>query len=182
LQVEEQVKQEQKMDTLKAIRSKHAVRKFSDQPVPDEVIEKILDAGRRSQSSKNTQPWQFIVVRKRETLVALSKMGDYAGHLAGANFAVLLVGYQGELWNGFDWHSFDIGQASSYLQLAGWELGLGSCIATIYKADEAKALLGVPAERTLSVALSFGYPALDWENAKMGGRRPLDDVVRWETW
>src|SRR5262249_50674614 len=112
------------MNVEQAIRSKHAVRRFSDQPVPDDVIHQILDAGRRSQSSKNTQPWQFIVVRKRETLVALSKMGDYAAHLAGANFAVLLVGEQGELWNGFDWKSFDIGQASSYLQLAAWELGV----------------------------------------------------------
>src|SRR4051812_4388676 len=139
------------MDVLQAIRSKHAVRRFSNQPVPDDVIQQILDAGRHSQSSKNTQPWEFIVVRKRETLVALSKMGDYAAHLAGANFAVLLVGAPGSLWNDFDWHSFDIGQVSSYLQLAGWELGVGSCIATIYEADKAKALLGVPADRTLSV-------------------------------
>lgn len=170
------------MDTLNAIRTKHAVRRFSDQPVPDDVIRKILDAGRQSQSSKNTQPWEFLVVRSRETLAALSKLGDYAGHLAGANFAVLLVGAKGEMWNGFEWKSFDIGQASSYLQLAAWELGVGSCIATIYKADEAKALLGIPADRTVSVALSFGYPAADWVNAKMGGRKPLDEIVRWETW
>jgi nitroreductase len=170
------------MDVLQAIQTKHAVRKFSDQSVPDDVIRKILDAGRRSQSSKNTQPWSFVLIRQRETLVALSKMGDYAQHLAGANFAVLLVGEQGELWNGFDWKSFDIGQASSYLQLAAWELGIGSCIATIYKADEAKALLGVPANHTVSAALSFGYPATDWVNAKMGGRKPLDETVHWEKW
>ena len=170
------------MEVREAIRTKHAVRRFSDQPVPDDVIQQILDAGRRSQSSKNTQPWEFIVVRERETLVALSKLGDFAGHLAGANFAVLLVGVQGTLWNGFDWKSFDIGQASSYLQLAAWELGVGSCIATIYKADEARELLGVPADHSLSVALSFGYPAADWVNAKMGGRKPLDEVVRWEKW
>ena len=170
------------MDVEQAIRSKHAVRQFSDQPVPDDVIRQILDAGRRSQSSKNTQPWEFVVVRSRETLVALSKLGDFAQHLAGANFAVLLIGAQGEMWNGFDWKSFDIGQASSYLQLAAWELGVGSCIATIYKADAAKALLGIPDNHTVSVALSFGYPAADWTPAKMGGRRPLDEVVRWEKW
>ena len=170
------------MEVHDAIRSKHAVRRFSDQDVPEDVIRQILDAGRRSQSSKNTQPWEFVVVRSRETLVALSTLGDFAGHLAGANFAVLLIGETGQLWNGFDWKSFDIGQASSYLQLAAWELGVGSCIATIYKADEAKALLGIPTDRTVSVALSFGYPAADWENAKMGGRKPLDEVVRWEKW
>ncbi len=172
----------QQMDTLQAIKTKHAVRQFSEQPVPDDVMRQILDAGRRSQSSKNTQPWQFIVVRDRQRLIALSKLGDYAQHLAGADFAVVLIGEQGELWNGFDWKSFDIGQASSYLQLAAWELGVGSCIATIYKADEARALLGIPANHTVSAALSFGYPAANWQPAKMGGRRDLDEVVKWETW
>ena len=114
--------------------------------------------------------------------MALSKLGDFAGHLAGANFAVLLVGVQGTLWNGFDWKSFDIGQASSYLQLAAWELGVGSCIATIYKADEAKTLLGIPEDRTAAVALSFGYPSPDFKPAKMGGRKSLDELVRWEKW
>src|SRR5829696_3528978 len=106
------------MDTLKAIKTKHAVRQFSDQPVPEDIIRHILDAGRRSQSSKNTQPWQFIVVRDRQRLEALSKTGTYAGHVAGAAFAVVLVGTQHS-----DWNSFDLGQASSYLQLAAWDLG-----------------------------------------------------------
>ena len=88
------------MNVSQAIHTKRAVRLFTDQPVPNDVIQQILDAGRRSQSSKNTQPWGFVAIRSRDTLVALSKMGDFAGHLAGANFAVLLVGDQGQLWNG----------------------------------------------------------------------------------
>ena len=52
------------MDVAQAIRSKHAVRRFSDQPVPDDVIRQILDAGRRSQSSKNTQPCRFMELRE----------------------------------------------------------------------------------------------------------------------
>jgi nitroreductase len=164
------------METLKAIRTKRAVRKFSDQPVTDAVIEKILDAGRRSQSSKNTQPWQFIVIRDRDRLTALSKTGTYAGHLAGAAFAIVLVGVERSLWN-----SYDIGQASAYMQLAAWDLGIGSCIATLHQEDEARALLGIPAESGLFLALSFGYPAADWQPNK-GGRKPMTEVVRWETW
>ena len=75
------------MNVQKAIETKRAVRLFTTDPVPAEVIDQILDAGRRSQSSKNTQPWQFVVVQNPETLIALSKTGDYAGHLAGAAFA-----------------------------------------------------------------------------------------------
>ena len=53
-------------------------------PLPEDVLRAILDAGRRAQSSKNTQPWDFVVIQDRERLTALSKLGTYAGHLAGA--------------------------------------------------------------------------------------------------
>lgn len=164
------------MDVLEAIRKKRAVRKFSEQPVPDDVIRQILDAGRRSQSSKNTQQWTFICIRERERLVALSKCGVYAGHVAGAAFAVVLVGSERG-----DWNSFDLGQASSYMQLAAWGLGVGSVIGTLHHEDEARQLLGIPADSGLFLALSFGYPAEDWTPNK-GGRKPLDEVVRWEHW
>ncbi len=165
------------MKVLEAIQTKRAVRMFRDEPVAEDTLHTILDAGRRSQSSKNTQPWQFVVVRDRKTLIALSKTGDFAGHLAGAAFAVVLVGLrQGE------WGMFDLGQSAAYMQLAAWELGVGSCIATIYQPDQAREILGVPSEHSVQAALSFGYPSPDFKPARMGGRKPLDEVVRWETW
>jgi nitroreductase len=100
------------MDVLEAIRTKRAVRQFSDKPVPKDQILAVLDTGRRSQSSKNTQPWEFIVVQDKATLQALSKTAQYAGHLAGASFAVVFVG-TGES----DWNSFDLGQTAAYMQL-----------------------------------------------------------------
>lgn len=165
------------MDVLEAVRTKHAVRLFEDKPVPEDIILQILDAGRRSQSSKNTQPWQFIAVRDRETLKALSKTGDYAGHLAGAAFAVILLGEVKR-----DWTMFDLGQSAAYMQLAAWELGVGSCIASIYHPDQARAILGVPENLQLDVALSFGYPSPENKTAKMGGRKPIAEVVKWERW
>lgn len=165
------------MDVQEAIKTKRAVRLFSDTPVPDEVIQQILDLGRRSQSSKNTQPWQVVVVRDRDSLTALSKTGDFAGHLAGAAFAVALIGEQDSKWN-----MFDLGQLSSYLQLAAWELGLGSCIATIFRPDEAKPILGIPADKTFHLAISFGYPSPEFVPAKMGGRKPVDEITHWEKW
>ena len=165
------------MDVLEAVRTKHAVRLFDETPVPEDIILQILDAGRRSQSSKNTQPWQFIAVRDRETLKALSKTGDYAGHLAGAAFAVILLGEVKR-----DWTMFDLGQSAAYMQLAAWELGVGSCIASIYHPDQARAILAVPDELQLDVALSFGYPSPENKTAKMGGRKPIAEVVKWERW
>lgn len=162
------------MDVRDAVRRLRAVREFRDEPLPDDVLRAILEAGRRAQSSKNSQPWQFVVVRDRATLEALAACGTYAGHLAGAAAGVALVAST-------DW-DYDLGLATAYMMLAAWELGVGSCIASLHEPDKAKTLLGVPAERRLTVALSFGYPAAGWQPASMGGRRPLDELVHWERW
>ncbi len=170
------------MNVSDAIRTKRAVREFNQQPLPAEAVRAILNAGRRSQSSKNTQPWHFIAVQERATLEAFSRLGTWAGHLSGAALGVaILTPDPDEKFQTM----FDAGQAAAYMQLAAWELGIGSCIASIYQPDEARELFGFPAEWQLRVALSFGYPLdpakLTQPNRK-GGRRPLDEVVHWERW
>ena len=169
-----------------AIRTKRAVRQFTDQPLPDEVVRAILNAGRRAQSSKNSQPWSFVVVRNRETLKKLSACGTYAGHLAGAAMGVLLAA-RGEppapdAAERQGWIMFDLGQTAAYMQLAAWELGVGSCIATIYEPEKARAILGIPAEMTCDVALSFGYPAAEQRPSQRRGRAPLEQIVHDERW
>lgn len=170
------------MKVSEAIRTKRAIRKFEERPLPDEAVRAILTAGRRAQSSKNSQPWHFVAVRERETLAALGKMGTYAGHLAGAALGVVFVTVDPAV----RWAiMFDSGQSASYMQLAAWEMGIGSCLATIYEPDQARALLGVPAEMHINVAISFGYPTeaeLLSRPPKPGGRRSLEDVVHWEKW
>lgn len=170
------------MDVTEAIRLKRAVRKFQDRSLPDEVIRAILNAGRRSQSSKNEQGWQFIAIRDRSTLKALSETGAYAGHLAGAalGVAILTPNPEGKFQD-----LFDAGQAAAYMQLAAWEREVGSCLASIYEPEKARQILGFPPEWHLRIALSFGYP-LDEEKLtnppKKGGRKPLEEFVHWERW
>ena len=78
------------MNFSDAIRLKRAVRKFTPEPLPEETILAILNAGRRAQSSKNTQPWHFIAITDKAVLKQLSECGEWAGHLAGAAlFAVV---------------------------------------------------------------------------------------------
>jgi nitroreductase len=170
------------VDVDEAIRTKHATRKFADQPVPAEAVRRIVNAGRRAQSSKNTQPWHFVVVRGRETLQQLSTCGTYAGHLAGAALAVAFVSSEPSAnW----WVGFDLGQAAGYMQLAAWEMGLGSCIATFHQPERARPVLGLPAGLVSHFALSFGYPAPGERRpdvVRQGGRRPFDEVVHWERW
>jgi nitroreductase len=170
------------MEVAETIRLKRAIREFGPRPVPDDSVQKILWAGRRAQSSKNTQPWSFIAIRERATLEALSRLGTYAGHLAGAALGVAIV--TPDPASRFS-IMFDAGQAAAYMQLAAWDLGIASCLATIYEPDAARRLLGFPTELHLRIALSFGYPAdpaLLTAPPKPGGRRPLAQTVHFERW
>ncbi len=170
------------MEVAEAIRLKRAVREFDPRPLPDEAVGRILRAGRRAQSSKNTQPWHFIAIRERATLEALSRLGTYAGHLAGAALGVAIL--TPDPASRFS-VLFDAGQAAAYMQLAAWELGIGSCLATIYEPEAARSLLGFPEDLHLRIALSFGYPAdpsVLSAPPRPGGRRPLDRTLHFERW
>ena len=170
------------MNVSDAIRTKRAVRKFQDKPLPEDVIKAILNAGRRSQSSKNEQAWQFIAIRDKSILKELSECGTWAGHLAGAALGVASLTPDPE---GKFQIMFDAGQSAAFMQLAAWELGVGSVPASIYEHEKAREILGIPFEWHLRIALSFGYP-VDAEKLsaapKKGGRRTLDEVVHWDRW
>lgn len=170
------------MNVSDAIRLKRAVRKFTDQPLPEDVILAILNAGRRAQSSKNTQPWRFIAITDKEMLEALSECGEWAGHLAGAAFGVALLSENPQ--EKFQ-RLFDLGQAAAYMQLAAWDLGVGSCLASIYETEKARRLLGFPDDLHIRFAISFGYPAKEELLAlppRKGGRLTLDEMVHWNRW
>lgn len=170
------------MNVSEAIRLKRAIRDFKDEALPEEVVTALLRAGRRAQSSKNRQAWRFLAIRERETLRQLSKLGQFAGHLAGAALGVLILTPPPDKFYGA---LFDAGQAAAYMQLAGTELGVGSCLATIYEGEKAAELLGIPDDWQVLMAISFGYPA-DKEKLRLSkllkGRKKFDDVVKWERW
>jgi nitroreductase len=170
------------MNVSEAIRMKRAVRQFDTQPLSQAFIHTILNAGRRSQSSKNTQPWNFIAITDKLILQALSECGAFAGHLARAALAVAIVHADpGEKFQ----LMFDIGQTAAYMQLAAWELGIASCLASIYEPDKARQILGFPDDMDLRIAISFGYPQ-DAEvltrSPQKGGRRSFEEIVHWNKW
>ena len=170
------------MNVSDAIRTKRAVRRFQDKSLPEDVIRVILNAGRRSQSSKNNQAWQFIAIQEKATLKALSGCGEWAGHIAGAALCVAIL--TPEPTEKFQ-TMFDAGQAAAFMQLSAWELGIGSCPASIYDFERARGILGFPPEWLLRIALSFGCPAEEEKLSaapKKGGRMSLDEVVHWERW
>jgi nitroreductase len=159
------------VDTFRVIASKRDERAYADTPLPDDVVERILDGGRLSGSSQNRQRWEFVVVAdaKRELADAV-----YApDNLRTAALVVAIVGEAG---------AFDVGRCSQNMMLAAWDRGVVSCPNGIRDADAAAATLG----GEVRMILSFGYPARphspesrsaeEW--SARAKRRPLDELVR----
>jgi len=172
-------------DAWAVIRTKRMVRRFQPRPLEPSHLTRIVDAGRHAASSKNQQRWDFVVVEDRARLEALSKCGPFAGHVAGAAAAVALVTPDPRGAGGSLSVVWDVGMAAANMMLAAWELGIGSCPATVYDEGVTKAVLGLPDDRFCGWILSFGYPAEADDLTrppKVGGRKLLDEVVHRETW
>ena len=170
------------MNVIDAIRTKRAVRRYRDDPLPDDIVHAILHAGRRAQSAKNHQPWHFLAIRERANLAALAATGSNLAHIADSALCVALVTPPPSQRKTI---LFDAGQAAACMQLAAWELGVVSCLGTVYELEKARTLLGFPRDRHLHLVVAFGYPGPEAERprpGRKGGRRRLDDVVRWERW
>ena len=173
------------MNVWDAIRTKRMVRRFDARPIEPAHLDRVLDAGRHAGSSKNLQRWDFVVVDDRQLLAKLAGVGRYAGHLAGATVAVALV-TPDPMADGQPMSvMWDLGLAAQNMMLTAWELGIGSCPATVYDQPLARSLLAYPEDHHCEYLLSFGYPA-DPEDltraAKAGGRRSLAEVVHRGRW
>jgi nitroreductase len=175
------------MDTLTAIRQQRAVRAYADQPITDDQLTTILNAGRLAGSAKNRQPWQFVVVRDPATRAALAECGNFTAHLPYAPVVIVVVMPGDSYWTGVD-----AGRAAQNMMLAATSLGLGTCIATLGNVARARAILGLPADRNPALSFGLGVPAeanpTADERAFMQavlpqqGRLSLADLVHYERW
>ena len=174
------------METVEAIellRTLRTVRRFTDQPVPQSVVDDLLTVARWSGSANNRQPWAFVVVRNRDTLQRLSELEGYVRHLAGAALAIVVV-MDGDP-DQVEQETFDEGVLSQRLQLAAEAHGLGSAIGWFHGEGRqtAKDMLGIPPERLVRTALSFGYEDVGAEGVRSHppqARKPLAEIVRYE--
>lgn len=169
------------MDTLLAIASRRDERGTLPDPLPTDVVLRLLDAGRLSGSSKNGQPWTFVVPTGRARIEELAGAVYVPENVlaAGLVIAVLVKGKGPVL--------FDAGRAAQSILLAAWSEGLASCPNGIADVDAARRALDATDEETPVIALSFGLPAKprdpnmrtaeEW--SERANRKPLDEVVRW---
>ncbi len=168
------------MDTYLAIASRRDQRRYETDALPDEVVERILDAGRLAGSASNRQPWTFVVPETRERIEALAETVFVPDNVLGAALVVAVV------VTGKGPVSFDAGRAAQNMLLAAWNDGLASCPNGLADRDAAHAALGLGEEETPVIVLSFGRPqrrrepesrsAADW--SLQANRKPLDDLVR----
>jgi nitroreductase len=164
------------MKTRDTIATQRAVREFSDEPVKPKQIRRILDAGRRAPSSNNEQRWAFIVVQERDRLTELGRVGMWSSHVGGAAFAVALVTPDADEHWVRESIAFDLGQAAQNMMLEAWDLGIGSCHASVYDPELAQRLLGYPDGLRCDYVISFGHPREEAKTRKQTGRRPLDEL------
>jgi nitroreductase len=171
------------METWDAVRARRNVRTYTDQPIPDEVLDRILEAGRRAPSSRNWQPWDFVVVTDREQLRRLSKVWQYAGYVAQSAATIALVARTPEDELSRDWIQYDFGQATMAMLLTAADLGVGTGHSSVHDQDLARELLGLPDDRFCAYLIALGYPAdRPLAPIRNPSRRPFADVVHRGRW
>lgn len=154
-------------DRIEFLRGLRAVRHFRPEPLPQTVIDDILEVARWSGSASNRQPWELVVIRDRALLQKLAAVEGYAKHLAGAALGIVLV-MAGERP---EQETYDEGRLSERIMLAAAAHGVGASIGWLTGAGRAaaRALLGIPEGRLARTVISLGYPD---EAARKARQRP----------
>ena len=157
------------MSLLDVIFNRVSIRRYTSEPVSEDVLKNILEAGRRAPSAMNAQPWHFIVVTDQKIKEALSKR-RWTGFVRDAAFVVIGVGEKTR------WSTVDVTIALQNMVLAAEAQGLGSCWIGDFNESELKTMLSIPDNLTVVAMLSFGYPA---EKPALRSKKRLDEIVHY---
>lgn len=171
------------METWDAIRSRRNVRAYEDRQISDEDLNRILEAGRRTPSSKNKQRWDFVLVRDRARLQRLSAIWQGARHIPGSAATIALVAPEPEEEGDRISVAYDMGQLTMSIMLAATDLGIGSGHSSAHDQDVARDMLEIPEGYRCWWLIGLGYPAdRPLEPIETPDRRALGDLVHYETW
>ena len=160
------------MEVLEAIRTRRFIRRFKKEPVPPELIEKLLEAGRWAPSSADSQPWEFIVVTDPEIKKRISRSFNIGRFLNEAPLAIAVV--VDRLRTALPVQD---GTLAAYaILLAAHDLGLGACWINPNIPGGIRKILSIPITKKLITILAIGYP----DEAPIHTRRKLEDFVYFE--
>jgi nitroreductase len=171
------------MQTWDAIRARRNVRSYQTGAVSAADLDRIAEAAWRAPSASNRQHWDFVIVTDPDQLRELSTVWRGAGHIASAAAAIALVvpGTDDDRTRLLDY--YDLGQATYAIALAAADLGIGTGHASVGDQDEARKILGVPADHDVAFLLGVGYPAdRPLQPITKPDRRPLTEVIHHGHW
>lgn len=163
------------MDAYEAILTKRDTRDYEDRTIADDLLRRILQAGRMAGSSKNEQPIRAIVVQDPEQRVALAACGRTTAHLITCPLVIVIVRAEGS-------RAFDAGRAGQNMMIAAQAEGVTSCPVGIQQDEPARAVLGLPPDQIVAMALTFGYPTGGRAQGRGERRLPVDDYTHWDRW
>ncbi len=169
------------MDAAAAIRHVAQIRQYRAEDVPADVVERLLELARWTGSSRNEQPWHFIVVRRKDTLRTIAAMRPNIGWLADAPVGIVVV-LEG------DGHAYDEGRVTERLLTGATLLGYGGGVAWFAERElqaEARRLLGIPDGKVVRQVVAIGRPLSKDDPRPTGpprGRKPLSELVSFERW
>jgi nitroreductase len=163
------------MEVFDAVRTVLAVRQFQEKPVPEPLVHQIVEAGHLTASSRNGQPWHFIVVENKETLRKLGALVLTGPYIAQAPLAIVV---------GMEHSPYAVSDASRAIQsmiLTAWAQGVGSNWAGFENLSQVNAVLGVPQDIEILAIVPFGYPVAEVGKGQKK-RKPLSEVAHRERW
>lgn len=171
------------METWDAICARRNVRQYKPDPVSQDDLNRIAEAGWRAPSAKNRQPWDFVIVTDPEQLRELSTVWRGAGHIASAPAAIVLVVPVPPDERRLVTDNYDVGQATMAMMLAATDLGIGTGHSSVGDQEKARAILGVPDDHLVAFMLGVGYPAdRPLAPVRKPDRRPFGEVVHHARW
>lgn len=166
-------------NTNDVMRHVRQARQYKPDPVPQSAIDELLEVARWTGSSRNTQPWHFIVIDDKDQLKALSELRPPINWVADAPLAIAIV-LDGESDIS---EAYDEGRVTERLMIAAHALGLGGGVAWFGDASQqakAKEILGIPEDRTARSVVTIGQPT-SIKDPRPGratsGRKPLAEIV-----
>lgn len=161
------------MEVFEAVRTLLAVRSYQDTPVPDAVVQQVIEAGRLTASGMNAQPWHFIVVQNRDTLQQLAALAPTGPYISQAPLAIVVAIEKSPL------AVADTSRAIQSMVLTAWAAGVGSNWVGFHGLEAVKTLLNIPDSLDVLAILPFGYPAQAVGQGKKQ-RKPLAEVAHRE--
>jgi nitroreductase len=166
------------MDVYDAIQQRRSVRKYEDRAIPQDVLERVLQAGILAPTGRNTQEWRFVVVRDLDTRKRLAEAAEQK-FVASADVVVAVVSLDPvrEMFCGIQAGPVDCAIVIDHMTLAAVAEGLGSCWIGHFDQDKSREILDIPAPAKIIEMLVLGYPGDEPVEKK---RKTLDELACWE--